>query len=254
MRIRGRGRRGCRLIACGRWRSAESRQAAAHAKVLAAFSVPGGGLAGDGHRSARVWLTWQTQATRRAAATRVGWMRRLQAHPLVAAALAGGAVSLSWAHQVCDWTDRLPSQVRDSADGELLAAAGAGASLTDLAFIAEDLRREHARPDEDGDDGFEDRKVRLATTFDGAGRLDGDLTARCAAAVEAVLDSLATPAGPEDTRTVAQRRHDALEEACIRLIGAGMLPQRAGQPVRLEGGGGGREVRGGGAGGAAQAQ
>ncbi len=60
---------------------AESRQAAAHARVLAAFSVPGGGLAGDGHRSARVWLTWQTQATRRAAATRVGWMRRLQAHP-----------------------------------------------------------------------------------------------------------------------------------------------------------------------------
>ena len=87
---------------------AESRQAAAHAKVLAAFSVPGGGLAGDGHRSARVWLTWQTQATRRAAAAKVGWMRRLDGHPVVAAALAGGAVSLSWAHQVCDWTDRLP--------------------------------------------------------------------------------------------------------------------------------------------------
>ena len=102
---------------------AESRQAAAHAKVLAAFSVPGGGLAGDGHRSARVWLTWQTQATRPAAGAKVGWMRRLQAHPVTAAALAGGVVSLSWAHQVCDWTDRLPSQVRDSADAELLAAA-----------------------------------------------------------------------------------------------------------------------------------
>ena len=31
--------------------AAESRHAAAHARVLAAFSVPGGGLAGDGHRS-----------------------------------------------------------------------------------------------------------------------------------------------------------------------------------------------------------
>ena len=179
---------------------AESRQAAAHARVLSAFSRPGGGLAGDGHRSPRVWLTWQTPATRRAAAGRVGWMRRLAEHPAVAAALADGTVSVSWAQQICDWTDRLPAAVRDDADAELLAAAAGGAGLVDLAFLAEDLRREHARPDSD-DDGFEDRQVRLATTLDGAGRLTGDLTARCAAAVEAVLDSLARPAGPEDTRT-----------------------------------------------------
>src|SRR5215469_2792767 len=31
---------------------AESRQAVAHAQILQAFSVPGGGLNGDGHRSA----------------------------------------------------------------------------------------------------------------------------------------------------------------------------------------------------------
>ena len=171
---------------------AESRQAAAHARVLSAFSRPGGGLAGDGHRSPRVWLTWQTAATRRAASGKVGWMRRLAEHPAVAAALADGSVSVSWARQICDWTGRLPAAVRDDADGELLAAAANGAGLTELAFIAEDLRREHARPDSDGD-GFEDRQVRLSTTLDGAGRLTGDLTPRCAAAVEAVLDSLAQP-------------------------------------------------------------
>ncbi len=214
---------------------AESRQAAAHAKVLSAFSVPGGGLAGDGHRSPRVWLTWQTQATRRAAATRVGWMRRLQAHPAVAAALAAAGISLSWAYQVCEWTDRLPAGVRDSADEELLAAASAGAGLTDLAFVAEDLRREHAAPDDDDNDGFEDRSLRLDTTLDGAGRLAGDLTPRCAATAEAVIGALAQPRGPEDTRTAAQRQHDALEEAFTRLLAAdGLLPQRAGQPVRLE--------------------
>ncbi len=60
---------------------AESRQAAAHAKVLAAFAVPGGGVAGDGHRSPRVWLCWQTHATRKAAASKVSWMHRLAAHP-----------------------------------------------------------------------------------------------------------------------------------------------------------------------------
>ena len=137
---------------------AEARQAAAHASVLAAFSVPGGGLAGDGHRSPRVWLTWQTHATRKAAASKVSWMHRLTAHPVVANGLSDACVSVSWAQQIMDWTKPLPDEVRDDADAELLAAASAGASLSDLAQIAEELRREHARPDDDGDDdGFEDR-------------------------------------------------------------------------------------------------
>ena len=214
---------------------AEARQAAAHAKVLAAFSVPGGGLAGDGHRSPRVWLTWQTHATRKAAASKVSWMHRLTAHPVVSSALAGAGVSVSWAQQIMDWTKPLPDEVRDDADAELLAAASAGASLPDLAQIAEELRREHARPDDDGDDdGFEDRGLRLARTLGGAGRLEGDLSARCTTALETVLGSLARPTGPEDTRSQAQRQHDALEEAMLRLIGAGgLLPQQAG-PVRLE--------------------
>ena len=213
---------------------AESRQAAVHARVLQAFSVPGGGLAGDGHRSPRVWLSWQTAATHRAAAMKVSWMHRLNAHPLVADALAGATVSSSWAQQIMDWTRRLPEDVRGDADAELLAAAANGATLADLAQIAEELRRVHARPDKD-DDGFEDRRLRLVKTFDGAGRIDGDLDPRCTAATEAVLGALSQPRGPEDTRTLAQRLHDAMEEAMMRLLAAdGMLPQRAGQPVRLE--------------------
>jgi Domain of unknown function (DUF222)/HNH endonuclease len=212
---------------------AESRQAAAHARVLAAFSVPGGGLAGDGHRSPRMWLTWQTQATRRAASAHVGWMRRLADHPVIAAALADGQVSVSWARQICEWTDQLPEDVRAGADQALLHAAVRGIGLAGLADMVAELIRQHASQDAD-DGGFEDRMVRLATTFDGAGRLEGDLTARCAGAVEAVLDSLSAVRGPEDSRTLAQRRHDALEEACTRLIAADGLPERAGQPVRLE--------------------
>ena len=212
---------------------AESRQTAAHARMLRAFSVPGGGLQGDGHRSPRMWLSWQTQATGKAAAAKVAWMRRLEAHPLIAAALADGRVPESRARLFCDWSDRLPEAVRADADGQFLAASDRGADLVDLAALAEDLHRRHASCDED-QDGFADRAVRLGKTFGGAGRLEGDLTARCAAVVEAVLDALGTPAGPEDDRTVAQRYHDALEEACTRLIAAGLLPQRAGQPVRLE--------------------
>ena len=48
-----------------------------------------------------------------------------------------------------------------------------------------------------------------------------------------VLDALGQKAGPEDTRTAAQRRHDAIEEACRRLIGGQMIPGRDGQPPHL---------------------
>ena len=74
--------------------------------------------------------------------------------------------------------------------------------------------------------------MRLETTFDGAGVLRGDLTPECAAVVGAVLDALSAPAGAEDTRSQAQRFHDGLQEAMRRLVAAGLLPDRAGQPVK----------------------
>jgi hypothetical protein len=212
---------------------AESRQTAAHAKVLAAFSVPGGGLNGDGHRSPRAWLSWQARATKAAAGAQVAWMRRLNAHPDIASALAAATISASWARQIIAWSDRLPEDARDSADRDFLAAAGGGADLDGLAGLANDLQREHATPDGD-DDGFEDRKVRLDQTFEGAGRLTGDLTPGCATAAQTVLDALGRARGPEDDRTQGQRWHDALEEAFLLLLGSDCLPQRAGQPVRLE--------------------
>ena len=47
-----------------------------------------------------------------------------------------------------------------------------------------------------------------------------------------MLDALSAPAGAQDTRTRAQRYHDGLQEAMRRLLAAGLLPQRAGQPVK----------------------
>src|SRR6516225_4112212 len=50
--------------------------------------------------------------------------------------------------------------------------------------------------------------------------------------VRAVLDALAAPGGGGDLRTRAQRYHDALQEAMRRLLASGLLPARAGQPVK----------------------
>ena len=73
----------------------------------------------------------------------------------------------------------------------------------------------------------------LQTTIGGAGHLTGDLTGPAAAAVTVVLEALSAKGGPEDTRTLLQRQHDGLQEACQRLIESGMLPGRDSQPLQL---------------------
>jgi hypothetical protein len=64
--------------------------------------------------------------------------------------------------------------------------------------------------------------------------LRGELTPECATGLQALLDALGKRRGSEDTRTKAQRDHDALEEICRRLIAARGLPDRAGQPTQIQ--------------------
>ncbi len=212
----------------------DAQAVAARSAVLTAFDRSRG-FEDDAAGGSRSWLRWQTQVTQAAAAGAVGWMRRLTAHPVVAEALAAGRISPSWARHICDWTDRLPPDSQADGDGILLAAATAGAALTDLAGLAEEMYRRCAQPDADGDDdGFSSRSLRLTSYFRGQGQLEGNLTPECTAAVRAVLDALGAKAGREDLRTQEERDHDALAEAMRRLIASGCLPDRAGQPTVIQ--------------------
>jgi hypothetical protein len=211
---------------------AEAQLTAARARVLSEF-CGSHGYEADGQYGPKPWLRAFTRITRAAANGAMAWMRQLEAHPAVATALAQQAISASWAREICGWTSKLPPELAPEADTILLTAAAGGADLTDLAALAWQMI-ERARTAPDGDDsGFGDRSVWLETTLGGAGRLAGDLTPGCTAALSAVLDALSGTAGPEDTRSLSQRRHDALEEACQRLIAAGMLPGRDGQPLHV---------------------
>ena len=89
------------------------------------------------------------------------------------------------------------------------------ADLRDLAGLAAEIytRSLPEDPGKDQDQAFEDRSVKLETTLEGAGVLSGDLTPECASIVTTVLEALSAPAGAEDTRSQAQRYHDALHEA-----------------------------------------
>ena len=206
---------------------------AARASILAAFTA-GQGYSADADYSAKAWLINRTRVTKGTAVAYTAWARRAAAHPKIAEALAAGKMSESVARTICQWTDKLPEDCRDAADEILIAAAKAGMDLRDLAELAAEIyQRSLPDPDGDPDDGFEDRAVNLETTFQGAGVLTGDLTPECAAVVTAVLDALSAPAGAEDTRTHAQRYHDGLAEAMRRLVAAGLLPERAGQPVKV---------------------
>jgi hypothetical protein len=99
-------------------------------------------------------------------------------------------------------------------DEILVAAARAGAHKEDLAALAAEIyARSLPDSEDDPDPSFEDRQLRVETTFQGAGVISGDLTPDCAAVVTAVLDALSAPAGAEDTRTKDQRYHDALQDA-----------------------------------------
>jgi hypothetical protein len=184
---------------------------------LGAFTAAQG-YSEDADYSPAAWLIHRTRVTRGAARGHLGWARRVQAHPLVAAALAAGTVvteSVAWT--ICGWTDKLPRECRPDADEILLAAAAAGLGMEDLAGLAAEIyARSRPAPDSGDDDpepSFEDRKVTVETTFAGAGVISGDLTPECAAVVSTVLESLSAPQGAQDTRTREQRFHDGLAEA-----------------------------------------
>jgi len=212
---------------------AEAILTAARAWHLDAFTASQG-YSADADYSATSWLIHRTRVTRGAARGYLGWARRADTHPQVLKALAEGTVvSESMARVICQWTDKLPQACRADADEILLTAAHAGGHQEDIAALAAEI---YARslPEDHDESGldFEDRKVRVETTFEGAGVISGDLTPECAAVVTAVLDALSAPAGAEDTRSREQRYHDALAEAMRRLAASGLLPERAGQPVK----------------------
>ena len=82
-------------------------------------------------------------------------------------------MSESFARTICTWTDKLPPDCRPAADAILVAAARAGMDLRGLAELAAEIyaRSLPVNPDGGKDQAFEDRAVKLETTFDGAGVL-----------------------------------------------------------------------------------
>src|SRR5580692_7187833 len=186
---------------------------ATRARILAAFTA-GRGYSADADYSPASWLIHRTKVTKGTARAHLAWAGRAVHHPQVVAALAEGTIlTESMARTICSWTDKLPPRCRPAADDILIGAAQAGGRQEDLAALAAEIyTRSLPEDDNQQEPAFEDRKLRVETTFAGAGVITGDLTPECAAVVTTVLDALSAPAGAQDTRTHEQRLHDALED------------------------------------------
>ena len=161
---------------------AHSMGTAARTSVLAAFTAGQGYSAARGLQPAGV-ADGRTRITKGAAVAHTAWVR-------AGAGASGGRGGTGFGGDVgvvrADdllWTDKLPEDCREDADEILLTAARTGMGLPDLAGLAGKMttRSRPANPDSDEDTAFEDRSVRLETTFGGAGVLHGDLTPECAA-------------------------------------------------------------------------
>ena len=216
-----------------------SKYAAARMHFLATFDS-GDCHDADGFPTTPTWLAWHTRTAPAKARQELREARQVTARPAMDAGMAQGWLSLSWAAKIREWAAVLPEEEASASAEQILldAAQAEGVTLIDLrnlaALLIETWRMEHGEPDADDDDDFRDRHLQLDLTLGGAGRLTGDLTPECGAAVKAVIQALGKRRGREDTRTANQCYHDALQQACELLIRAKMVPDRAGSDTHVD--------------------
>jgi hypothetical protein len=186
-------------------------------RVLAAFDARGGGQIA-GFRSTADWLAKTTGIP----AGRAGWLvhtaRALRDElPATAAALAQGTIGEGDVRVIRHAQRRLGDRF---AAVEAIVAGFASGHTTEreTRALVDRLIQQYAPEDHDDDAEVdrERRRLHLSDSTDGWWHLDGLLDPATGAALKAALEVFAEAAGPDDTRSPAQRRCDALGEISER--------------------------------------
>jgi len=164
--------------------------------------------------------------------------------PALAAAVAAGSVGEDHIRTVCQAVDVLPTSVAPNQISEAETALVSHASRVDAGVLARIGQRiaDHLNPD----GLFSDRARRRSLTLgrqgpDGMSKLTGLLDPQTRAYFEAIAAAVrpgrhlpdATDPAAGDSRTPAQRRHDAFRLAMSTAIASGKLGTHRGHPVTV---------------------
>jgi hypothetical protein len=158
---------------------------------------------------------------------RVG--EQLESLPKVAAALASGEIGYQSASQLARLREKLGDK-QDLFNEEQMLGFAREFSVRHLRELC-DVAWHVVDPDgffKEAEENYSRRRLHISQMADGMHRIDGLLDPVTAAAVKTMIDPLAKRRGPEDERTAAQRRHDALGEAANHAMDQGTLPRRNG--------------------------
>src|SRR3977135_3954445 len=183
----------------------------------------------NGNITAASWIARTCKMSVTSAADRLRVGEQMQSLPKVAAALASGEIGYQSASQLARLREKLGDKQDLFNEEEMLGFAREFSvrhlrELCDVAWHVVD-------PDgffKEAEENYARRRLHISQMADGMHRIDALLGPVTAAAVKTMIDPLARRRGPEDERTAAQRRHDALGEAANHALDQGTLPRRNG--------------------------
>ncbi|GAA0459894.1 HNH endonuclease [Paractinoplanes deccanensis] len=206
----------------------------------------------QGHRSTTGWLRSLLRIDPQPARELTEGAAAMGGHPELEEAVLDGQVDLRQAAVISATVTDLPTELADLPLAEAAALTEqAQATMTDMAgrLPAYQLRRvgerilAHIAPHlADRADAaalarqearaHRRRGLTLSLPVEGMVRISGVLGAEDAATVQAALHPLCAPT-PDDDRTAAQRRADALVDVCRLALRTGQLPEDGGEPAQV---------------------
>ena len=166
--------------------------------------------------STKQWLRWRCRMPQRTASAIVRFGRVLETEPVLRAAVLAGTVPVESARAMASLAERRPAAFAEY--GAVLVEASTQLTPREMRQ-AIDRWEQHVVDDHgvsEVGDRHERRRLSVSQTFDGMWALTGDLDPESGHTVSMTIRAIADPGNvdPLDRRSPAQRRADALTEAC----------------------------------------
>ena len=186
-------------------------------------------------RHTRGWLVEELHLAEETASRLLSVATALPFCPALEVALLAGEITLDHARVIATGVRKVPAEIREVFEKELVTAA-ASCEPTELARFAREIRS-RLGADEDAEAAaqrrYDSRWLRLTATFDGMHAIDGMLDPAGAATLNAALAPLLERAGDADDRTAGQRCADGLVTLAETAMAAGELPEHGGEKPQV---------------------